>query len=343
MTDEAVTGKAVTDEAVTGRTVTRGCCVLALVVAAGGAHAQRESKPSAYPTKTIRLMVPNAPGGGLDIVGRILAAKLSENLRQSIVVDNRPGASGSIALETVARAAPDGYTIGIMSSSQVINAALVKTPYDLFRDFSPVTQASASPYVLVVSAGVPVNSVAELVQHAKANPGKLNYVSAGPGTLQHLATELFASTAGVRLSHVPYKGVGAAFPDLLANRVQMTMSSVTSLIPLIRSKGLRPLGVTSGQRVRDLPEVPTMAEAGYRTFVVTQWHGIIAPRATPRPLVDRLYSEIRAAVQSPDVIARLEKDGTEPVASTPDRFAALIRDEHAKWTSVIKQTGVRVE
>jgi tripartite-type tricarboxylate transporter receptor subunit TctC len=289
------------------------------------------------------MLVPNAPGGGLDIVGRILATKLSENLKQSVVVDNRPGASGSIALETVARAAPDGYTVAIMSSSQVINAALVKTNYDLFRDLTPVTQASASPYVLVVSAGVPVNSIAELVEHAKANPGKLNYVTAGPGTLQHLATELFASSAGIKLSHVPYKGVGAAFPDLLANRVQMTMSSVTSLIALIRSKGLRPLAVTSAHRVKDLPDVPTMIEAGYRGFVVTQWHGIVAPRATPPVLVERLQREIRTVVQQPDVIARLEKDGTEPVGSTPQAFAALLREEHAKWIAVIRQTGIRVE
>jgi tripartite-type tricarboxylate transporter receptor subunit TctC len=309
-----------------------------MALVSAGAHAQQS-----YPIKTIRMLVPNAPGGGLDIIGRILATRLSENLKQSVVVDNRPGASGSIALETVARAAPDGYTILIMSSSQVINAALVKTPYDLFRDFAPVTQASASPYVFVVSAGVSANTVAELVEYAKANPGKLNYVTAGPGTLQHLATELFASNAAIRLSHVPYKGVGAAFPDLLANRVQMTMSSVTSLIALIRSKGLKPLAVTSAHRVKDLPEVPTMIEAGYRGFVVTQWHGVVAPRGTLPALVERLYREIRTVVQNPDVIARLEKDGTEPVGSTPQAFAALIREEHAKWSAVIRQVGIKVE
>ena len=315
----------------------RATLVLAALALAGGAHAQ------AYPVKTIRMMVPNAPGGGLDIVGRILTTKLSENLRQSVVVDNRAGASGSIALDTVARAAPDGYTIGLMSSSQVINAALTKTPYDLFRDFAPVTQASASPYVFVVSAGVPATTVGELVEHAKANPGKLNYVSAGNGTLQHLATELFASNVGIRLSHVPYKGVGASFPDLLSNRVQMTMSSVTSLIAHIRSKGLRPLAVTSAQRVKDLPEVPTMGEAGYKGFVVTQWHGVIAPRGTPAALVERLHRELRAVVQHPDVISRLEKDGTEPVGSPPQAFAALLKDEHTKWSTVIRQTGVKVE
>ncbi|HET7160081.1 MAG TPA: tripartite tricarboxylate transporter substrate binding protein [Burkholderiales bacterium] len=315
-----------------------------LTLAASGAHApQSRAAAQAFPTKTIRMLVPNAPGGGLDIIGRILSTKLSENLKQSVVVDNRPGASGSIALETVARAAPDGYTIGMMSSSQVINAALTKTSYDLFRDFAPVTQASASPYVLVVSIGVPAANIADLVEHAKANPGKLNYVSAGNGTLQHLATELFASNAGIKLSHVPYKGVGAALPDLLSNRVQMTMSSVTSLIAHIRSKGLRPLAVTSAQRVKDLPDVPTMVEAGYRTFVVTQWHGVIAPRATPPMLVERLQRELRTVVQHADVISRLEKDGTDPVGSTPQAFAALLRQEHTKWSAVIRQTGIRVE
>jgi tripartite-type tricarboxylate transporter receptor subunit TctC len=318
--------------------------VFALTLAASGVQAQQpRAGAQAFPTKTIRMLVPNAPGGGLDIIGRILSTKLSENLKQSVVVDNRPGASGSIALETVARAAPDGYTIGMMSSSQVINAALTKTSYDLFRDFAPVTQASASPYVLVVSTGVPAANITELVEHAKANPGKLNYVSAGNGTLQHLATELFASNASIKLSHVPYKGVGAALPDLLSNRVQLTMSSVTSLIAHIRSKGLRPLAVTSAQRVKDLPEVPTMVEAGYRNFVVTQWHGVIAPRATPQTLVERLQHELRIVVEHVDVISRLEKDGTEPVGSPPQAFAALLREEHAKWSTVIRQTGIRVE
>ena len=315
-----------------------------LTLAASGAHApQSRAAAQAFPTKTIRMLVPNAPGGGLDIIGRILSTKLSENLKQSVVVDNRPGASGSIALETVARAAPDGYTIGMMSSSQVINAALTKTSYDLFRDFAPVTQASASPYVLVVSIGVPAANIADLVEHAKANPGKLNYVSAGNGTLQHLATELFASTAGIRLTHVPYKGIGAAFPDLLSNRVQMTLSSVTSLIAQIRSKGLRALAVTSAERTKDLPDVPTMQEAGFKGYVVTQWHGIIAPAGTPKPVVERLYREIRAAVQQPDVVSRLEKDGTEPVGSTPAAFAALMREEHTKWSEVIRKTGIRAE
>jgi tripartite-type tricarboxylate transporter receptor subunit TctC len=197
--------------------------------------------------------------------------------------------------------------------------------------------------VLVVSAGVPASSVAELVEHAKANPGKLNYVSAGPGTLQHLATELFASTAGMKLSHVPYKGVGAAFPDLLSNRVQMTMSSVTSLIAHIRSRGLRPLAVTSANRIKDLPDVPTMVEAGYRSFVVTQWHAVLAPRATPAALVERLQQEIRTAVHAPEVVSRLDKDGTDPVGSPPHAFAALLKDEHAKWSAVIRQTGIRAE
>jgi tripartite-type tricarboxylate transporter receptor subunit TctC len=223
----------------------------------------------------------------------------------------------------------------------VINAALTKTSYDLFRDFAPVTQAAAAPYVLVVHPAINVSTVAELIEYAKANPGKLNYASSGNGTLQHLATELFASSIGVRFSHVPYKGVGAAIPDLLSNRVQMTMSSATALMPHIRSKALRALAVTSAQRTKDLPESPTMTEAGIRGFVVTQWHGVLTPAGTPRPLVDRLYRELTNAVQQPDAVAHLDKDGTYPVGSPPSAFAALLKEEDARWRSVIRKIGVR--
>jgi tripartite-type tricarboxylate transporter receptor subunit TctC len=312
---------------------------VALVTAAGGACAQTAS--SVYPAKTIRIIVPVVPGGGLDAIVRLISAKLSENLRQSVVVDNRPGASGTIGLETLARAAPDGYTLGALSSSQVISAALTRTSYDLFRDFAPVTQAAAAPYVLVVHPALNVSSVAELVDVAKANPGKLNYASAGNGTLQHLATELFATSTGIRLAQVPYKGVGGAFPDLLSNRVQMTLSSMTALGPHMRSKALRGLAVTSAQRTKDFPELPTMLEAGIRGFVVTQWHGVLAPSATPRRLVERVQREIANVVQQPEMAARLEKDSTDPVGSSPQAFAALLKEDDARWRGVIRAIGLR--
>jgi len=296
-----------------------------------------------YPTKPIRFVVPFAPGGGLDILARLFAPRLSEGLGQSVVVDNRPGASGAIGLELTARARPDGYTLIIMSASHVAHAIVYKTSYDLFNDFAPVTQTTASSYVLVVSPGFPVQTVAELVAHAKANPGKLNYVSAGNATLQQLSTELFAAIHGIKLVHVPYKGVGAMLPDLMSGRVQMAMSSATALAPQIRAKSVRPLAVTGARREPILPDVPTMLEAGVAGFVVTQWHGILAPAGTPREIVARLQAELAKMLRQPEVATRLTNDGTVIVGSSPRDFAAFLRTEHERWAKVVRQAGIRAE
>ncbi len=310
---------------------------LFLFLGTGAALAQ------SYPTKPIRFIVPFVPGGGLDIIARLIQPKLSENLGQSIVVDNRPGASGAIGLELAARARGDGYTLVIFSASHVVHAALYKTSYDLYRDFAPVSEISHAPYVLVVYPGLPATSVSEFIAYAKSNPGKINYISSGHATLQHLVTELLAVTVGVKLVHVPYKGVGAALPDLLSGRVHMITASITSLAPLIRSKGVRPLGVTSTQRMTLLPDVPTMIEAGIPGFTVTQWHGLLAPAGTPQPTRERLHGEIVKAVQQPDVASRLAADGTESVASSPQEFAAFLKAEREKWAKVIQQAGIRAE
>lgn len=296
-----------------------------------------------FPSKPIRFVVPFVPGGGLDILARLFSPRLSESLGQAIVVDNRPGASGAIGLELTARARPDGYTLVFMSASHVIHALVNRTSYDLFRDFAPVTQTTASSYVLVVSPGVPVQTVAELVAHAKSHPGKLNYASSGNATLQHLATELFAGMAGVKLVHVPYKGVGAMLPDLMSGRVQMLMASATALAPPIRAKSLRPLAVTGEQREAILADVPTMAEAGLAGFLVTQWHGILAPAGTPREIAARLQREVAKTLKHPEVAARLANDGTVVVGSAPQDFAAFLKSERDKWAKVVKQTGIRVE
>jgi tripartite-type tricarboxylate transporter receptor subunit TctC len=296
-----------------------------------------------YPGRPIRLLTPNAPGGGLDVIARLFAPALTENLGRAVVVDNRAGASGSIAMEIAAHAAPDGYTLAIFSVSQVIYAELNKANYDMFRDFSPVSQVAASPYVLAVSAQMPVSSVSELIAYAKVNPEKLAYATSGVATLQQLATELFASIAGIRLIHVPYKGVGAAFPDMIAGRTHMTISSVASLAGLLRSKFLRPLAVTTTQRTALLPEVPTMIEAGMPGFVVTQWHGIVAPAGTPRAVVERVYQAIATSVQQPELVARLAIDGTEGVGSSPQQFAAQMQAERAKWLRAIKQAGISMQ
>ena len=296
-----------------------------------------------YPARPIRLLTPNAPGGGLDVIARMITPALTEDLGRAVVVDNRPGASGAIAMETAAHAAPDGYTLAIFSVSQVIYAELNKTNYDMFRDFAPVSQVAASPYMLAASMQLPVNSVGELIAYAKANPDKLGYATSGVATLQQLATELFASVAGIKLVHVPYKGVGAAFPDLIAGRTPLTISSVASLAGLLRSKLLRPLAVTTTQRTLMLPDVPTMIEAGMPGFVVTQWHGIVAPAGTPRAYIDRLHQGIARSLQQREVVARLATDGTEAVGSSPREFAAHMKAEREKWTAAIKQAGITMQ
>jgi tripartite-type tricarboxylate transporter receptor subunit TctC len=310
---------------------------LILHLGAGVALAQ------SYPNKPIRFLVPTAPGGGLDVIARLVSPSLTESLGKAVVVDNRSGASGAIALELTARAAPDGYTLMIFSAGQVVHAALNKTSYDLYRDFAPVSQISAAPYVLVVHPGLPPKTVSELIAYAKSHPGALNYASSGHATLQHLVTEFFGVTVGVKLVHIPYKGVGAAFPDLLSGRTQMTLSSISALAPQIRSKGLRPLAVTSKQRMAMLPEVPTMIEAGIPGFVVTQWHGVLSAAGTPRPVVERLQREIVNALQRPDVTARLANDGTEAVGSSPQQFAAHMKAERERWGKVIERAGIRAE
>jgi tripartite-type tricarboxylate transporter receptor subunit TctC len=309
---------------------------LIFCVGAGAALAQN------YPTRPIRIILPVSPGGGIDIIMRLIAPKIGKSLGQTIVVDNRPGASGAIALELTSRATPDGYNLMVFSASQVIYSALNKTKFDLFKDFIPISQISAAPYVLVVYPPLPARSVKDLVAYAKTNPGKLNYASAGNGSLQQLSTEFFATIEGIKLTHIPYKGVGSAIPDLASGRTQMTMSSVTSMVPHIRAGRLRPLAVTSAQRTPVLPDVATMVEAGVPGFVVTQWLGSMAPAGTPRPIVQLLQREIAKALKQPDVAAALARDGTDTVGSSPTAFAAHMRAEYAKWLKVAQKAGIPI-
>ena len=307
---------------------------LILFALAGSALAQ------SYPSRPIRLLVPSAPGGGLDVIARLVAPPLTESLGRSVVVDNRSGASGAIALETTARSTPDGHTLMIFSVSQIISSELSKASYDMFRDFAPVSQLTASPYVLTIHPSLPPKTVSEFIAYAKSRPGELNYASSGVGTLQQLALELLSGMYGIKLVHVPYKGVGQAFPDLLSGRTQLTMSSAASMANLIRSKGVRAIAVTGEQRSALLPDVPTRIESGVPGYVVTQWHGILGPAGMPRAVIDRLYAELVKAVRQPDVLARLAADGTEPVTSSPQQFAAHMKSERAKWVKVLKQTGI---
>ena len=314
------------------------CASIAVLAAAAW---QAAAQPVSWPAKPIRITVASGAGGGLDFVVRQVAVPMSETLGQSVVVDNRAGASGSIAAEITAQAAPDGYTLMAFSASLVVYGLVNKTRYDLFRDFDAVTQIAQSPYFLTIYPGLPVQNVKDLVAYAKANPGKLNYSSTGPASLAHLAGELFALSTGTQLVHVPYKGVGAAMPDMLTGRIHMSLLSGGSVYGQVRQQKLRALAVASPARVKMAPELPTMIEAGFPGFIVTQWHALLAPRGTPRPLIERLHGEVVKAVQRPDVISRLALDGTEAVASSPQEFAAFMKSEAQQWARVAKAANIR--
>jgi tripartite-type tricarboxylate transporter receptor subunit TctC len=296
-----------------------------------------------YPAKPIRLVVPLAAAGGMDTVARGVGLKLTENLGQTIVVDNRPGAGGSIGAELVAHAAPDGYTLIMVSASAVIHPLMYRARYDAIRDFAPVSQVTTQPYVIVVHPSLPVKSVAELVAFAKSNRGKLNFASAGNGSLIHLTGELFKVATGIEMVHVPYKGIGAAYPDLIAGQVQLTFASIISALPQIKAQRLRPLAVTGPQRAQAAPELPTVAESGVPGFAVTQWYGILAPAGTPRAIIERLNAEIVKVLRQAEVTSRLAGDGAEPVGSSPQQFAAHIKAERDKWARVIKQAGIHAD
>lgn len=301
------------------------------------------SSGQAFPTKPIRMIVASGAGGGLDFVGRLVAPKLTESLGQQVVVDNRAGASGSIAAELAANATPDGYTVMLMSASLVVYGIVNKTQYDLYRDFAPVSQVAAAPYILTVNPSLPVSSVKELIAYAKKTPSKLNYASTGNASFAHLSTELFANRAGIQLVHVPYKGVGAALPDMLSGQVQLSLLSVGSVYSHVRSGKLKALAIATRSRAKIAPQLPTMIEAGVPDFVVTQWHGVLAPRATPRQIIDRLYREIAAAVKQPDVASRFATDGTEGIGSSPAEFAQHLRSEREQWAKVVKIANIKTQ
>ncbi|MCX7136117.1 MAG: tripartite tricarboxylate transporter substrate binding protein [Proteobacteria bacterium] len=313
--------------------------LLALALIAATAVAQG----TAYPAKPVRIVVPSSPGGGTDILARVLAQKLSESQGQQFVVENRPGAGQVIGIEAVARSAPDGYTLLMAASAIVINEVLyAKPPYDTLRDFVPVTLGASLPNILVVHPALPVKSVRELIALAKARPGQLNYSSAGSGTSPHLSMELFRLMAGITLTHVPYKGTGPATVDLVAGQVQLSMPNVLTALPQIKGGKLRGLGVTSAKRATGLPDIPAIAETlpGYEAI---QWYGLLAPAGTPREIVNKVQAEAARILVLPEVKARLAADGADAVGNRPEEFAAYIRTEIAKWGKVAKAGGIKLE
>ena len=295
-----------------------------------------------YPSRPIKLYVGFAAGGATDLVARIVAQNLSARLGQQVVVENRAGAGGVLATGLVAKAAPDGYSLIMVSASHAINVSLQKhLPYDAIADFAPVSLVAAITNVLVVNPSLPAKSVAEYIALAKARPGAINFSSAGVGSSSHLAGELFKSMAGIDIRHVPYKGTADAVRDLISGQVQSTVDSVSALLPYIRNGQLRVLGVGDAQRSVLLPDVPTIAEAGLPGYEVNAWVGVLAPAKTPQQIVERLNREITAILKQPDVQQQLQQLGSHPIIATPDEFAALIRSDIAKFAKIIKSAGVQ--
>jgi tripartite-type tricarboxylate transporter receptor subunit TctC len=309
-----------------------------LIILCGSAAAQD------YPVRPIRIIVPFTPGAGVDIVARAVGASLTQAWKQSIVVDNRPGAGGTIAGEMAARANPDGYTLmlGNVSTLAIAPALNPKLSYHPLRDFAPITLITNSENVLVLHASVPATTVKELIAYAKANPHKLNYGSSGNGTSSHLGGAMFASMAGVEMTHVPYKGSGPMLTDLLAGQLQLSFSSVPTALPHIKSGRLRALAVTLLARSATLPDLPTVQEAaGLKGFEISLWQGIVAPAATPRAIVLKLNQQIAASLRTPDLKSKLAAQGLEAIGNTPEQFAAYIRSEIEKWTKVVKASGAQ--
>jgi tripartite-type tricarboxylate transporter receptor subunit TctC len=297
-----------------------------------------------YPSKPIRLIVPFAPGGGSDITARYLANKLNEAWGQPVIADNRAGANGTIAIDTCAKAPPDGYTLTTMSATHAVNVSLYSNlPYNLTRDLAFVTQTTTQPYALVIYPGLPAKSVKELIALAKAKPGALNYGSSGTGGLSHLAGALLDSMTGTKTVHIPYKGGAPAMTDVIAGQIQMLFSSVLQSHAHIKSGRLRALAVTTPKRVKAEPDLPTMQEAGVPGYEVTQWYGILAPAKTPQPIIAKLNAELVRILGTREAAERLAADGSEPVGTTSEQFAEHVRTEVAKWSKVVKEAGIRVE
>jgi tripartite-type tricarboxylate transporter receptor subunit TctC len=298
-----------------------------------------------YPSRPIRLVVPYAPGGGADSVARIVARRVSENIGQPIVIDNRSGAGSILGTDIVAKAEPDGYTLLLGQSGPIsINPAVYKTlPYDPVKDFAPVTMTTAYPYILVVNAKLPVQSLQEFVALGKAKPGSMNYGSTGIGAANHLVAELFNSKAGLKMAHIPYRGTALAVTDLIGGQLSMVFGDPISVLPHMQSGTLRALAVTSPERSPVAPQVPTVAESGYPGFDAIAWHGILAPAKTPPAIIKKLNAEIVKALQDPETKALLVNQAMQTVGNTPEEFAAFIQKDIATWKAVAKAATVTVE
>jgi tripartite-type tricarboxylate transporter receptor subunit TctC len=318
------------------------CIVAALSMLAFGASAQGTGNgQSAFPSKPVRMVVPLAPGGGSDIVGRIVAQALAEKWGQTVVVDNRPGAGGTIGNTIVARSSTDGYTMLVSSSTMAISPSLIRNqPSDIIRDFQPVTLLASQPSIVAVHPRVPANSLRELADLMKAQPGKFAFGSAGNGTASHLANEQFSVAAGVKTLHVPYKSAGLAATALLSGEIQFMVTNMATALPLVKSGRLRGLAVTGTKRVPSVPEMPTAAEAGLQGYEYTTWYAMLLPAGTSKALLTQVHADVVGVIQQPQVRERLAAQGLDVHGTSPQEFAAYLRAEVAKWGGVIQIAGL---
>jgi tripartite-type tricarboxylate transporter receptor subunit TctC len=296
-----------------------------------------------YPSKPVRIIVPFAPGGGTDFIARFMAQRLSASLGQQFVVENRAGAGSTIGTEAGLKSPPDGYTLIIISNSYAANASLYKLRFDPIGDMTPVIRISSGPYMVVVHPSLPVTSLRELIALAKAEPGRIFFASSGQGSINHLATELFASMAGFKLNHVPYKGTGPALADTIGGQTSATLGSTASTLPHVRTGRLRALAVTTSGRMASEPDIPTVAEAGVPGYETVLWHGLIGPKGLPRPVVERLNGEVSKLLQLKETAEQLQNDGVSPAGGTPEEFHAAIVREIEVWRRVVNDAGVKLE
>jgi len=314
--------------------------VLAMIAVGATATASAQAP---FPSKPITIVVPFAPGGGNDILARLIAPKMSQQLGQPVIIENKPGAGGNLGADYVAHAAPDGYTLVIASSQVTMNPYLgMKVPFNIERDFEPVGRIGSVPLVLVANTSQPYRTLKEFVDYTRANPGKVSYSSPGPGTPQHLAGEVFAKLNHTELLHVPYRGTGPSIADLMGNQVQVSFATFASVIQYVRAGKLRALGIAGQQRTQLMPELPAFSEAGLKGYEAELWYSLLAPAKTPRPVVDRINAAMMAALKSPDLADQFTKQGFEVKGSTPDELKTYITRELARWQRVITENNIKV-
>jgi tripartite-type tricarboxylate transporter receptor subunit TctC len=317
--------------------ILRSAVFALLALAAGLAQSQQ------YPTKPVRIIAPFAPGGGTDFIARLIAQKLTERLGKQVIVENKPGAGGNLGAEFAVNSAPDGYTLLLVAGSYTVNPSLYKLSFDPVNDVTPIIQLSQGPFVVAVHPSVPARNLKELIELARRQPDKLSYASSGSGSITHLASGLFVDMAKIKIVHIPYKGTGPALNDTIAGSTQLIFGSVSTTLQFIKSGRLRGLAVTTPKRISALPDLPTVAEAAVPGYEVVLWHGLVAPKGVPRPIVDRLNRDANEVLKAKEMEDLLATDGVAPAGGTSEQFRAVIKADIERWRGVVKQANIKVD